>query len=417
MTVMVIGGGRIQSYLVAAIQRRGVKALVVDMDPKCFCASLADHFEECDTLDHHKALDVARRYKISGVMTAGTDVGYTVAFVARHMGLPSAHPSAAYAAKNKYCMRDLVDLPHPVWMRVDGSNPVLWQIHAAAWGINPYPCVMKPVDLSASRGISVCRTPEAYQLAYWKARQASPSATVIVEECLGFVDGSYSPGGHREVAIDAVVVDGKPYICNSAERIFSGTHEAIEAGYVSPAYPGRLPERIDEICARAVKALGVTEGPFKMDLIHDERYGWCLLECTTRWSGSFDHNVAASWARGRDFSDDLVEYALTGKFRDDLRDLHASPPIRYVACLTPFFEPGQLITEDIMDFYRSEPGVVDVIKMRDVQPPLDSLAARCLFVFGNGASVREAWSVCEEADNHRKRAMAMIYAKEWNRES
>ena len=150
MTIMVIGGGRIQSYLVAAIQRRGHASLVLDRDPACYCADIADHFEECDTLDHGKALDIARRYKISGVMTAGTDVGYTVAYVAYHMGLPSAHPSAAYSAKNKYRMRDLINLDHPVWMRPSGSNPVAWEMHAHAKGIEPYPCVMKPVDMSAS---------------------------------------------------------------------------------------------------------------------------------------------------------------------------------------------------------------------------------------------------------------------------
>ena len=414
MTIMVIGGGRIQSYLVAAIQRRGEKALVLDRDADCYCAGVADYFEECDTLDHGKALDIARRHKISGVMTAGTDVGYTVAYVAYHMGLPSCHPSAAYSAKNKYRMRDLINLDHPVWMRVAGSNPVAWEMKAHAKGIEPYPCVMKPVDMSASRGISICRNQQEYRVAYWKALNESTSGTAIVEECLGFVDGEYSPGGHREVAIDAAVIDGVPYICNSAERVFSGAHEAIEVGFTAPAFPGRLPPAIDAICKKAVKALGVTEGPFKMDLIYDERYGWCLLECTTRWSGSFDHNVAASWARGRDFSDDLVEYAITGKFRDDLKTLHNYPPARYVANYCPFFAPGQVITEDIMDLYRTSPGVIDVIKTRDVQPPLNSLVARCLFVFASGETIAEAWGKCVEADNHRKRVDAAIYAKEYN---
>lgn len=414
MKIMVIGGGRIQSYLVTAAHNRGFEALVVDRDPECYGAGIADHFEVCDTTDHHTALEIARRNKISGVMTAGTDVGYTVAYVAHHMGLPSAHPSAAFSAKRKDRMRDLINFVHPVWMRPVGSNPVAWELHMHSKGLEPYPCVMKPVDMSASRGISICRNPQEYRVAYWKALHESASGTAIVEECLGFIDGEYSPGGHREIAIDAAVYDGVPYICNSAERVFSGNHEAIEIGFTAPAFPGRLPASIDAICKKAVGALGVTDGPFKMDLIYDERYGWCLLECTTRWSGSFDHNVAASWARGRDFSDDLIEYAVNGKFRDDLKTLHDGPPKRFVADYCPFFAPGQVITEDILDLYRSAPGIIDVIKTADVQAPLSSLAARGLFVFASGTTVAEAWGKCVDADNHRKRFEAAIYAKEYN---
>jgi len=404
--LLIIGGGRIQSYLVHAAHERGLEAVVLDMDPKCYGAGIADYFELCDTTDHRGALDIARKHSVDGVMTAGTDVGYTVAFVAHHMGLPSCHPSAAYSAKNKWRMRELINLEHPIWMRAEGSNPVAWEIHAGAWNVEPYPCVMKPVDLSASRGISVCRTREEYRRAYWNAANVSPSSTVIVEECLGFVDGKYSPGGHREVAIDAALIDGYPFIVNTAERVFSGEHEAIEIGVTAPAFSGRPPLAIQRICEAAVNALGITEGPFKADLIYDERYGWCLLECTTRWSGSFDHNVAASYARDRDFSDDLIEYALTGKFRHELAHIHESPPTRYVSSYCPFFTPGQVITQDIIDLYRLAEGVFDVIKTRDVQPDLTSLAARSLFVFGSGTTVAEAWKVCVDADNYRKRIEA-----------
>lgn len=400
MTFMVVGGGRIQSYLVEEFKKHG-EVLVIDKDPNCYCRDLADHLEVCDTSDHRKALEIGARYNIAAVQTAGTDAGFTVAFVADNLGLHSCGAGAAYNTKNKRMMRELVNLKTPVWMPAEAGADG-WVEYCRKCAVPPFPCVLKPVSLSASRGISVVENEAEYHTAYMVAFYAGDGDT-IVEQCLGYVDGKYSPGKHREVAIDIAVVDRIPYIVNSAERVFSDVYPGIEVGHINPAFDGAPPAEIYALAKKAVKHLGVTEGPFKIDLIYDGRYGWCLLECATRWSGAFDHSLTGFMARGRNYTKDLVEYAMTGEFDRAVPSTHLYSPKQYCACITPLFHTGQIITRDIVDAYRGSPGIIEVIKMRDKMDPLTSCAVRPLFVFGCGDTKEEAWHIVKEADDFRKR--------------
>jgi carbamoyl-phosphate synthase large subunit len=401
MKIMVVGGGRIQYYLINEIKNMNHASVVIDQDPRCYCAGPADDFVVCDTRDHRRALEIAREKHIDAVVTAGTDVGYTVSYVAYHMGLPACHPGAAYNTYQKHRMRDLINLATPTWLESNGRYWE-WEEYARERLVEPYPCVVKPVDLSASRGITLVEGPRDYQTAYWKEFMASPSQKVVVEQCLGYVDGKYSAGGHREVAVDIAMIGGKPYIVNSADRVFSSLHPGLEVGYVTPAFKNRPPKEIWDIATKATKALGVTEGPFKMDLIYDSRYGWCLLECATRWSGAFDHSVCARIARNRNFTRELLDYAITGHFEITLKEIHDSKPDKYCAMFAPTFEVGQLITDQIIGIYQGSIGISEVIKTRDKQGPVSNASQRPLFIFGIGDTPEQAWKYCTDADNYRK---------------
>jgi hypothetical protein len=132
-----------------------------------------------------------------------------------------------------------------------------------------------------------------------------------------------------------------------------------------------------------------------MDLIHDARYGWCLLECATRWSGSFDHTLGAQWATGRNLSATLVDYALGRAF--DPRVL-VFEPTSFVACHTPVVPRGTILGPSMVTTIRYQPEVVDVITTRSVAGDQTTLADRPLFVFARGhtkeaaaANARDAW--------------------------
>jgi biotin carboxylase len=304
-------------------------------------------------------------------MTAGTDAGQSVAEVAAVFGLPASTPAVAQRVRDKAMMRQIMHLPHP-WYRVNwnGSSVQL-------------PCIVKPADASASRGITRCTSAAQLDEALKKARAANhASADVLIEEELW---------PHEEASTDWLVLYGAPIYVNGVARWFHDDPFAVEAGWINPF---SITHEIVELAVAACERLGVTEGPFKMDIIKDARYGWCLLETATRWSGSFDHTVGAKLATGRDLTKALVDYSVG--LPTDLAALTFNK-MRFVAMYAPILREGEHTSEQMLRTLKAQPHVEEVIATKPRAGTVETLADRPLFMFASGATQEEARRNAEEA--------------------
>jgi len=154
--------------------------------------------------------------------------------------------------------------------------------------------------------------------------------------------------------------------------------------------------------------MGITEGPFKVDYLHDTRYGQpFIIETATRWSGGFDHTHSAPLARGIDFTGFMLDYAVGGvdAVREKLPDICLWPgdKIDKVACVyAPQYPPGQIDDWRIPDTVYDDGGLSDVIiRNRGFVPTPVSCADRPLFIITHGPD-------SETALNNAKRAAGQI---------
>lgn len=384
--VWVVGGGILQMPLIREVRRRGYRALVTDRDPDAPGMKLADFPLEISTYDIDQHVHFARAIgesnlrhlsPIAAVLTAGADVGPTVSAVAAVLDLPAEDLQAALRARNKGLMRRAVGLDRPTYhmMPFDQADPIrAWHRTADERGAESYPCVVKPLEESGSRGLSVVRGPGELRPAMLHAQAADRRGHdfCLVEEKLT----------GPEVALDFFTVAGKLVYANGAWRWFAPDRPGLELGHVNPWTPTR--EAFDEVTALAQLAaerLNVSWGPFKADFLRDERHGWCLLETATRLSGGLDHNCTAVHARGVDITGAMLDLALgLGLDEDKLRDKKHG----YACAYAPILEPGK-VKEWHLPW--DEPGVVDVVVARpDEIPALESCAARPVFVVTEAAT-------------------------------
>src|SRR5690242_11667136 len=100
-----------------------------------------------------KIVESARANPISGVIAIGDAPTMTAALAARELGLPFHPPHAVEACRNKYLARELfraAGLAVPWYTRLAAEEDA----SAAATSVPyPYPCVLKPLGLSGSRGV------------------------------------------------------------------------------------------------------------------------------------------------------------------------------------------------------------------------------------------------------------------------
>jgi predicted ATP-grasp superfamily ATP-dependent carboligase len=224
--------------------------------------AIAVHFDAPDAAAY-AVLESVRSsgQNIDGILAFGDRPALTAAYVARGLGLVYNHPAAVEACRSKLRMREVfrdAGLRGP-WFRAVALQPAP---EPALLGIS-YPCVLKPMSLSASQGVIRANTRGEFVAAAERIRKllASPEILATREPNLDqvIVEG-YIPG--REVAVEGLLTDGQLRILaifDKPDPLEGPFFE--ETIYVTPSRLAESELRAVERCAmEAVRALGLSHG-------------------------------------------------------------------------------------------------------------------------------------------------------------
>src|SRR5262245_4466822 len=114
-------------------------------------------------------VESARARPLDGILVVGDRPTVIAARVAEALGLPGHPPEAAAIARHKEMMRTRLrdaGLPVPSFLRLSiGDEPL-----AVSELPVTYPCVIKPVALSGSRGVIRANDPPAFAAAFERLR-------------------------------------------------------------------------------------------------------------------------------------------------------------------------------------------------------------------------------------------------------
>jgi predicted ATP-grasp superfamily ATP-dependent carboligase len=267
----------------AAAQKLGIElAFVTDrchqLDDPWGDRAIAVHFESPE-LAAYTVLEEVRRgeQRLDGILALGDRPAVAAAYVARGLGLTYNHPAAVEACRSKLRMREVfrdAGLRSP-WFRTVALQPAP---EPSLLGIS-YPCVLKPISLSASTGVIRANNREEFLSATARVRQVlgSPEILATREANLDqmIVEG-YIPG--KEVAVEGLLSDGELRVLaifDKADPLEGPFFE--ETIYVTPSRWGEV--RVNEIkkCAmEAVRALGLSHGPVHAEFRINEEGVWPL---------------------------------------------------------------------------------------------------------------------------------------------
>ncbi|MET1031587.1 ATP-grasp domain-containing protein [Domibacillus tundrae] len=270
---MVLGGGAGQLAAIQKAQQLGMNVVVVDRDPACAGASLADFFEQVDTTNFEAVEHVARHYEIVGSMTMSNDVAVpTSCYINERLGLPMQGAGLVELMTDKYKMRKRYAEHHvnsPAFFEADsGTNMEALKDRLWMTGASTY--IVKPSDGSGSQGITKISDPAQVKEAVQKALQSSRSGRVIVEE---FIDG-------MEVGAFGFCMNGRMEYCFVHNDKVSNM---IPVGHSFPSFLEKEQVvRIQEECEKALSSLGIDNGPTNIDLIINQQGVPYLIEIGAR---------------------------------------------------------------------------------------------------------------------------------------
>ena len=234
------------------------------------------HFESPDGAAR-AVLETVRGQTIDGILSLGDRPAVAAAYVARELGIRYNHPMAVEACRSKLRMREVfreAGLRAP-WFRPAPLHPVP---EPALLGIS-YPCVLKPLSLSASQGVIRANSREEFISAAARIRRLleSPEIRAAREPHLDqiLVEG-YIPG--REIAVEGLLTDGQLRVLAIFDKPdpLEGPYFE-ESIYITPSRLADSQQREIERCAAdAVRALGLSHGPIHAEFRVNDAGVWPL---------------------------------------------------------------------------------------------------------------------------------------------
>ncbi|MBS1855220.1 MAG: ATP-grasp domain-containing protein [Acidobacteria bacterium] len=281
--------------------------------------------------------------KVDGVTAVGDRPAVLAAAAAEMFGVPFHPHAAALACHDKHLARSLF---RAAGLRVPEFFPAgVDEDPAEVAARAMYPCVLKPLGQSASRG--VIRANDATEFAAAFRRIARMGQKELQVE-------AYIPG--REFAIEGVVTRGELQVIAIFDKPdpLEGPYFE-ETIYVTPSRePAEVRAALVETAARAVRAVGLSHGPVHAELRYNDAGAW-ILEVHARPIGGLCAR-AVRLADAIPLEEMILVHALGGNVRMAELDAGASGVM-----MIPIPKGGIYQSVDGVERARSVPGIEDVV--------------------------------------------------------
>ena len=382
--LMVLGGSQCQLHALQRAKAQGMYTVLADYTKKPAGADYADVHEQISTFDADACLETAKKYKVQGVMTMGTDQPvYTAAKVSEALSLPGCLTvnQALLVTNKKFMKMRLAEagIPTAPWMLIN-RNTTAEELQ----GLRP-PYVIKPLDSQGQRGIFKLDTAEEVLTHLDQTLAFSRCEEALVEE---FYEND-------EMTVSGYIDDGKLIIFTIVDRLVypDPVHIGVCIGHRFPSIHMGDYESIKKISEAVVQEFGLTNGPFYLQLLKGEK-GIIVNELACRIGGAFE-DVTIPWLTGFDILDAVMKNALGypvdlseyKDFRCDRLDMEAAVQLT-------FCEPGEIAEITDKEELLKLPFVLDCgynYKPGDEIPSLENATAR----FGHAVLVGTKDTIAE----------------------
>ena len=336
----------------------------------------------------------AEQFTVDAVIPVDEDTAVAAASVAKAIGLRHNSLDSVRAAKNKHRMRELLKLSG---VRV----PRYWHFKldddpAEVAARVTYPCVVKPVFLSTSRGVMRVDDEAEFVTAVERlarilvqketARRGGAAAREVLAE-------EFIPG--REVAVEGLLTDGELRVLTIFDKPDPLDGPFFEETiYVTPSrLSGQVQTEIRATTAAGTRAMGLERGPIHAELRVNDEGAW-VIEIAARAIGGLCSR-ALRFRDGMSLEELILKHSLGHDVGSVERESNAAGVM-----MIPIPKAGVLREVRGLEAARALAGVEDVIitahTTQEVMPPPEG-ASYLGFIFSRAESPDEVEAVLRQA--------------------
>ena len=347
--LLILGGMRISCEIVRKAKAMGVYTLVADYNTieDSPGKQIADEAVDLNVTDVDAVVNYVKNHDVDGVFVGFNDMLLPhYAEICEKVGLPCYGTKTQFEtliAKDRY--KDLCrQFGVPTIPEYDINDEYI-----------KYPVLVKPVDSSGSRGITICRNRQELEKAVEIGRKVSKTEKVLIER---YMDG-------REVTAFWTFQNGNYYLSALANRHVKHNQGSdvipLPVGYTFPSvFLPKYQREVEEPCKKMFRHLGIKNGMMFMQckVEGDNCY---LYDLGYRSTGSLEYKILKRMC-GYDPLEMMIRYALTGKMGDEdisqkVNPLFATPAFN-VSCLCA---PGTIKSITGIETVKAMEEVEDVV--------------------------------------------------------
>ena len=247
--LVILGTNEYQNPLILRAKELGYETHVFGWKTGEIGEKTADHYYDIDIMDYDKLWEQVSKIKPCGVVTIASEIAiHPMNFLLRKLGIPCNSIETEKIATNKYLMRCAMrdaGIEGPNFMLIDG------EIDKKELSKLNYPLIVKPVDMSSSRGVAKINCEKELLDSVKYAMSWSQTKQCILEE---FIEG-------KEYSGESISFNGKYKLLAVTEKTTTGAPHFVEIGHRQPADISHgVFLRIQKTLYKAFASLGIMYG-------------------------------------------------------------------------------------------------------------------------------------------------------------
>lgn len=296
MKLAILGASKPHLPLYLKAKEMGIETYCIAWAKGAYCKDYADHFCNISITDKEAIAELCKAESIDGIISNAIEIAVpTMAYVSEACGYNGNSYASACCAVNKRKMREAVRrydaCPQPEFMVLSDEEYLPKQ----------YPVIIKPTDSSCSNGVTKVDCADDMRAAIRRAKEASCSGEVLVEEC---VFG-------REVSVESISYHGEHYVLAITDKETTGAPYFVETAHHQPSnLPEDIKQKLKHFVPKILDAIGISNGASHAEFKIDNDGNVKFIEIGARGGGDFISYNLVELSTGYDYVKGMIEVAL-----------------------------------------------------------------------------------------------------------
>ncbi len=272
--LIILGTNEYQNPLILRAKELGYETHVFGWPTGAIGERTADVYHSINILDYDLLWKEVQKVDPCGVASIASELAmHPMNFLLRKMGIPCNSIETENIATNKYLMRCAmrdggIDGPKFTLVKEDFDKNILKGF--------TYPLIIKPVDLSSSRGVMKINSPADVDEAIEYAMGWSKTKQAIIEE---FIDGPEYSG-------ESIAFNGKYKLLVVTEKSTTGAPHFVETGHKQPAdLSHEMIEKVKKTLYKAFASMDIKYGAIHPEFRITKDGRICFMEIGARMGG------------------------------------------------------------------------------------------------------------------------------------
>ncbi|MDQ0227131.1 ATP-grasp domain-containing protein [Metabacillus niabensis] len=273
--ILMLGGSNAQVPAIKYAKAAGHHVITCDFLPDNPGHVYADEYYNISTINKEEVLTLAEKLEIDGIVAYASDPSApTAAFVSEKLGLPGASYDSVKTLAEKDLFRTFLQKHHfncPKFISVETLD------YLKEYEELNYPCFVKPVDSSGSKGITKVNSPKGIKEALEIAFSYSRVNRAIIEE---YIDSPYN-----QLHGDGFVYNGELGFLGICDQYFKN-NVPLFSKYPS-SIGEELIEKVTTEISRLIKLVNYKNGAINVEVRVGDNQKIYILEIGPRSGGNY----------------------------------------------------------------------------------------------------------------------------------